>query len=151
MPRRALAALLALPLALAPLAPRDAWARSERTFAYPLDQVWAPTIRFLRVDERVRVVEKDERAGYALFELVEDRRTFRGSIEIFPVTRGGRADVRFVVQIEDRPSYVELAMLERLERKLRAELGAPAPAPSRPAKDPAPTGDAPTPTPSPAP
>jgi hypothetical protein len=40
--------------------------------------------------------------------------------------------VRFVLQIADRPSWLEIAMLERLERKLRAELGSPSPAPDAP-------------------
>jgi len=37
-----------------------------------------------------------------------------------------------VLQIADRPSWLEIAMLGRLERKLRAELGSPAPPPSEP-------------------
>jgi hypothetical protein len=42
-----------------------------------------------------------------------------------------------VMQIEDRPMWIEVAMLTRLERKLRAELGSPAPPPakSRPKAD----------------
>jgi hypothetical protein len=40
-----------------------------------------------------------------------------------------------VLHIEDRPDWVEIAMLTRLERKLRAELGTPAPAPTKPKPD----------------
>ena len=36
-----------------------------------------------------------------------------------------RHQVRFVIAIEDRPSWMEIEMLSRLERKLRAELGSP--------------------------
>ena len=45
---------------------------------------------------------------------------------------------RFVLTIEDRPSWLEAVMLGRLERKLRAELGSPAPAPSPRPRDGAP-------------
>jgi hypothetical protein len=123
---------------LVSLLPLSAHARSERTLAYARDQVWPAAVRFVRVDERLKVTEKDADAGYLLFELHEDGKVFRGSLEIFAVTQGSRGGVRFVIQIEDRPSYLEVAMLERLERKLRAELGSPSPAPSRPpAKEPA--------------
>ena len=44
--------------------------------------------------------------------------------------RDSRKLIRFVVTIEDRPSWVEVEMLTRLERKLRTELGEPAPAPT---------------------
>jgi hypothetical protein len=130
---------LALLLSLLPL---SAHARSEKTLAYARDQVWPAAVRFLRVDEHLKITEKDGDAGYALFELHEDHKVFRGSLEVFAVVHDGRTVVRFVIQIEDRPSYLEVAMLERLERKLRAELGSPAPAPSRPSKD-APAKDAP--------
>ena len=112
-------------------------ARSEKTLAYPRDQVWATAVRFLVVDEHVKVTEKDAEAGYVLFELRDDGKPFRGSLEVMTVVRDGRTLVRFVLQIEDRPSWLEIAMLARLETKLRAELGAPSPPPSpRPDPDP---------------
>ena len=46
------------------------------------------------------------------------------------VVKDGRKLVRFVMTIEDRPQWVEIELLTKLERKLRAELGTPAPAPS---------------------
>jgi hypothetical protein len=114
-----------------------AHARSEKTLAYPRDQAWPAAVRFIRVDERLKVIEKDADAGYVLFELHEDGKTFRGSLEVIDVVKDGRHVVRFVMQIEDRPAWVELEMLIRLEQKLRAELGTPAPAPT-PAPKPAP-------------
>jgi len=115
-------------------------ARSDKTLAYPRDQVWPTAVRFLVVDEHVKVTEKDAEAGYVLFELRDDGKLFRGSLEVMTVVRDGRTLVRFVLQIEDRPSWLELAMLARLETKLRAELGSPSP-PSSPKPPP----DAPTP------
>jgi hypothetical protein len=39
-------------------------ARSEKTLAYARDQAWPTAVRFLRVDERLAVTDKDEAAGY---------------------------------------------------------------------------------------
>jgi len=113
-----------------------AWARSEKTLAYPREQAWPTAVRFLVVDERVKVTEKDADAGYVVFELRDDGKTFRGALEVMTVTRDGRTEVKFVLQIEDRPSWLEIAMLRRLEAKLHVELGSPNPAPSRPAPPP---------------
>ncbi len=125
---RTVAALIALALST-----NVADARSEKTLAYQRDEVWPTAVRFLVVDERVKVIEKDADAGYVMFELKDDGKLFRGSLEVMTVERDKRKSVRFVLQIEDRPDWLEIAMLTRLERKLRAELGAPAPPP---AKDP---------------
>src|SRR2546423_1733008 len=115
--RRACARLCAV-LALALLC-SVADARSEKTLAYPRDPAWQASVRFLRVDERLKVTEKDADAGYVLFELHDEGKTFRGSLEVIDVVKDGRHAVRFVVQIEDRPSYLEIEMLNRLEHKLR--------------------------------
>lgn len=128
-------AVLAISLAgLAGLAASaaPAWARSEKTLAYQREQVWPTAVRFLAVDERVKVTEKDAEAGYVMFELRDEGKTFRGSLEVMTVVRDGRTLVRFVLQIQDRPSWLEIAMLSRLEVKLRAELGSPSPPPSKP-------------------
>lgn len=124
-----------LVLALAMLTATPAWARSEKTLAYPRDQVWPTAVRFLVVDEHLKVIEKDADAGFVTFELRDEGRTFRGALEVMTINRDGRSLVRFVLQIEDRPSWLEIAMLGRLETKLRAELGSPVPAPSERPKD----------------
>jgi hypothetical protein len=125
--------------------PAIAEARAERTLAYPRDQAWPTAVRFLVVDEHVKVTEKDADAGYAMFELREDGKVFRGSLELVSLVRDGRTVVRFVLQIADRPSWVEIAMLTRLETKLRVELGSPSPAPDAPKKKDEPRPDAPKP------
>jgi len=127
--RRVLLALL--------LATGVAEARSEKMLAYPRDQAWAASVRFIRVDAHLKIVEKDADAGYVIFELHEENKTFRGSLEIVETVKDGRHVVRFVMQIEDRPQWLEIEMLNKLERKLRAELGSPAPEPT-PAPAPAP-------------
>lgn len=128
---RTFAALIALALST-----NVADARCEKTLVYPRDQVWPTAVRFLVVDERVKVIEKDADAGYVTFELKDDGKLYRGSLEVMTVERDKRKSVRFVLQIEDRPDWLEIAMLARLERKLRAELGSPAPPPAKdPPKD----------------
>jgi hypothetical protein len=127
--RRLLASSFVIALALAP---GVAVARSEKSLAYQRDQVWPTAVRFLVVDEHVKVIEKDADAGYVLFQYRDEGKTYRGSLEVMTTVHDKRTQVRFIVQIEDRPSYVEAAMLERLERKLRSELGSPAPAPTPP-------------------
>jgi hypothetical protein len=119
-----------LALLLLLLSSSIAFARSEKTFAYPRDQAWGTAVRFLRVDEELKIVEKDPEAGYVLFELRDDGKTWKGSMEVIGQVVDGRPVVKVVVTIEDRPSYLESGMLTRLERKLRVELGTPAPAPT---------------------
>lgn len=128
-PRRGLVLGLALTGGLCGLAigPEPAWARSEKTLAYPRDQVWSTAVRFLAVDERAKITEKDAEAGYVTFELRDEGRPYRGSLEVVAVNHDGHSAVRFVLQIADRPSWMELAMLARLEDKLHAELGSPTP------------------------
>ena len=126
--RRILLALL--------LASGSAYARSEKLLAYPRDPAWATAVRFVRVDAGLKVIEKDNDAGFVIFEYTEDKKTFRGSLEVIEVVKDGRKLVRFVMTIEDRPTWVEIELLTKLERKLRAELGTPAPAPTPAPKDP---------------
>jgi hypothetical protein len=86
----------------------------------------------------VAIVEKDADAGYVLFDLKEEGKTFRGALELVPFEKDGRQNVRLILRIEDRPEYVEVGMLDRLERKLRGERGQPPrakDAPRPPAKD----------------
>ncbi|MDQ3336014.1 MAG: hypothetical protein M4D80_12665 [Myxococcota bacterium] len=108
-----------------------AHARAEKTLAYQRDVAWPAAVRFIRVDEGLKIIEKDAEAGYVLFEIKEEGKTFRGSLEVMTVVIEGRTLVKFVMQIDERPSWVEIAMLTRLERKLRSELGTPAPPPAK--------------------
>jgi hypothetical protein len=111
-------------------------AKSSRELPYPYDPVFSALVRFLRVDERLKVTERDPGAGYVLFELTEGKRTFEGAAEVIKAEDGtGRPVTRIHIRIADRPSYMEIGMLDRLELKLREELGAPA-APPAPAPAP---------------
>lgn len=142
--------LAALTLALA--VPPAAEARTAKTFAYPADKVFAASVRFLRVDEDAAIVDKDADAGYVIFETVANGKTYRGALEVIAADKDGRPQVTIVITLTDRPDYLEATMLERLRRKLRAELGDEPPAPPPPPR-PAPVkpGKEPPPAPTPAP
>ena len=113
--------ILAAALALA-AAPADA--RTERPLGWTAAQVYPTALRFLVVDEGVKIVEKDAEIGYVLFDLTDEKKVFRGALELIPV-ENDPPTVRLVLRIEDRPEYMEVGMLDRLERKLRDELGPP--------------------------
>jgi hypothetical protein len=113
-----------------------AFARTEKVLAYPRAEAWSTSVRFIRVDAHLKVTEKDAEAGYVLFELHEDGKTFRGSLELADVSEDGRHAVRFVITLEDRPSWQEIALMGKLVGKLHAELGEPEPAPAPPADKP---------------
>ena len=121
-------ATIGLAVALTAVAPAAAVARSEKQVGYSAEKVWPAAVRFLRVDAGLTVTEKDQAAGYVLFELREEGKVFPGSLELVVVDEA----VRVVITIADRPAYIETAMLAKLERKLRAELGGPAPSTPKP-------------------
>ena len=129
------------------LAPAIASARSEKTMDYAAAKVWPTAVRFLRVNEGVKITEKDADAGYVLFELTDEGKIYQGALELVVADDDEGPRVRLVMTIEDRPSYLEAAMLNRLERKVKTDLGA---APARkpkpadpPKKQPDPPADTP--------
>ena len=107
-----------------------AWARSERQLAYEADRVWSTAVRFIRVDANCAILEKDAKEGYIIFEYMDGKSAHRGALELVSVRRDNRTQVRFVMTIADQPSYIETMLLDRLERKLREEVGSPTPSPS---------------------
>jgi hypothetical protein len=133
--------------ALAIAATPHADARTEKVVGWTQAKVFPAAVRFLRVDEGVKIVEKDADAGYVLFELKDEGKVFPGALELVTVEKDGVERVKLVLRIEDRPEYMEAGMLERLERKLRDELGPPprreAPKPP-PEPEPAPAPEAPS-------
>jgi hypothetical protein len=129
---------LALALGAAP-----AGARSSSVVPYPAGEVWPTAIRFLRVDRDYTIKEKDETAGYVIFDMVESKKTYRGTLELVAATdREGRAGTQLVATLSDLPRHFEAALLDKLLAKLRDERGPPpaAPPPKRPAPAPAPPG-----------
>ena len=82
----AIAPLAAAALTLISLAAAPAHARSSVVVPYTIAEVWPAAIRFLRVDRNYRVREKDEPAGYVLFDLPENKRTYRAALEMVKTT-----------------------------------------------------------------
>ena len=119
---RHLAALLLTLACLGVAAPAEA--RSERKLAHPTAKVWSAAVRLIRVDLGLTISDKDEAAGYLVFEVAEQGKIFRGTLEVIAVDDGS---ARAIIDIEDRPDYMETTMLRKLERKLRTEGDAPAP------------------------
>src|ERR1700759_2039140 len=98
-------ALLAFAATLLAGSAAPAWARSEKVLAYPREQAWPAAVRFLIVDERVKITDKDADTGYVLFDLRDDGKLFHGSLELVSFIRDGQPVIRFVLHIADRPSW----------------------------------------------
>jgi len=114
-----------------------AQARSNSESPYPVDQIWSTAVRFLRVDQRFPILEKDRDAGYILFDYVEEpTKVHKASLELVPVVQtDGRSGTKVVLTIPDKPRHVEVLLLEKLQKKALEELGAPPPPPTRPKRD----------------
>lgn len=120
------------------LAAAPAAARSQRDLPWTLSQTWTAAIRLLRLDLEFPITERDQDAGFILFQYVDGEHRTPGSLEIVerPLP-DGRAGVRVVLTLSAQPSYIELHVIDRLERKLRDEVGEPlAPRPTRPTPPP---------------
>src|SRR3954463_10397185 len=65
----------------------SALARSEKTLGSTREAGWPTAVRFLVVDEHVKITDKDPDTGYVLFELRDEGKTFRGSLEVVTVVR----------------------------------------------------------------
>ncbi|MBI2388985.1 MAG: hypothetical protein HYV09_05140 [Deltaproteobacteria bacterium] len=126
VPTAATIALVAGAVPLALVGPRgwierEAHAKSGMESAYTYDQTWNTALRLVRVDLGFKIIEKDEKAGYILFEYLDKGTVSSASLELLR----GQATVRVVCQIPKFPSYHEAVVLDRLSRKLKEEHGAP--------------------------
>jgi len=127
------------------LVPSAAEARSEKTFDWSYSAVWSSAIRLIRADRGYTIKDKDRDNGYILFVYPGDGAVKQcgASLEIFEATDEHGKRVRVRLTIEHQPSYVELQLLDALERKLQDEQGAPPrkqpPKPKEPPKEPAPS------------
>jgi hypothetical protein len=107
-------------------------ARSQRNLAYGSDITWTTAVRLLRVDMGFQLTERDSDARFVLFQYSEGEHHFPGSLEIVErQLEDGRLGVRIIVSVPAMPSYVELNLIDRLERKLAEEVGPPLPVPAR--------------------
>ena len=123
---QALVATAASALAVSSLVVRKAEARASFDSPYTFEQTFNAALRLVRVDRGYKVTEKDQAAGYVLFEYKSHEsgeRTTVGAVEM--VTSG--TVVKVVVQLAQMPRYHEQVLADAIERKLKEEYGAPPP------------------------
>ena len=141
LPLRPRLALVALTVTVAA---SPAAAKSASELHWPYEQIFGAAIRFVRVDRACKIVDRDEAAGFVVFECPDDtagKPPHRGALEIFKVQGQGRPAVRVQLSLPDDPRYVELRFLELLERKIKEERGVPpSAAPPKPPLRPSPDG-----------
>jgi hypothetical protein len=127
--RRSVMALAAITaLAAGP----DAWARTLAVAPYPIADVWPSAVRFLRVDRGFPVREKDDEAGYILFDYADGPKPCKASMEfIRAVDPEGRDATRVAISIPDLPRRYEQMLMDRLIAKVRDDRGPPAPPPRK--------------------
>jgi len=118
--------------------PSTAEARSVGTVQYPIADVWPSAVRFLRIDRNCVIREKDEAAGYILFDYPDGQKLHKGSLELIRASENdGREITRVVASFPDLPRHYEQLFIDKLAAKLREDYGSPAPPPPRkPASEP---------------
>jgi hypothetical protein len=143
--------VVALAAAAGCLAPSLGWARTLDIAPYPITSVWPSAVRFLRVDRGFPVREKDEAAGYVLFDYADGPKPCKGSLELIRINdREGRDATRIAISIPDLPRRYEQMLLDKFVAKLRDDQGPPAPPPRKPeTPPPLPPPDAAPPAPAP--
>jgi hypothetical protein len=132
----------------APAAARPlALLENRRVLSYPLAQVWPTAIRYLRIDRGFKVTDRDEQAGYMMFEFpVDGGRIGSGSVEMFATEdASGRPSVSISVNTGAGPVHLPNAILDGIAAKVRAERGQPITPPTQqpptPPKDDEPEDD----------
>jgi hypothetical protein len=109
-----------------------AWAKSNQVVSYPPADVWPTAIRYLRLDRGATIREKDAESGYVLFDLPEEKKSYKGALELVRTTDGDeREATRIIVSLPDLPRHYELTLLEKLAAKIKDDYGTPAPAPPK--------------------
>jgi len=104
--------------------------KSSYDSPYGYDRTWNATLRLVRVDLGLKVIEKDDHNGYVLFEYrssESSKKTSSGSLELIRgSTKSARPDdVRVVAQLPEMPRSHEEVLLDELARKMRTEYGEP--------------------------
>jgi hypothetical protein len=119
----------AAPAAARPLALIE----NRRVLSYPFEQVWPTAIRYLRIDRGYEVTDRDEEAGFMLFEFpLEGGRIGSGSVEMFATEdASGRASVSLAVNTGAGPVHLPNSILDGIAAKVRSERGQPVDPPKK--------------------
>jgi hypothetical protein len=108
------------------LSTETASAKSAYESSYGFERTWNAGMRLVRVDLNLKISEKDEGAGYLLFDYTSPetgKKPVPGSMEFVRSKENGA--VRVIVQIPQMPGYHEQVLVDQLARKLRSEYGDP--------------------------
>ena len=102
-------------------------AEAKTTFESPYgyEHTWTAATRLVRVDLGLKVTEKDEAAGYLLFDYVSHesgKKATPGSLE-FARSSDPNGPVHVSAHLSAMPAYHERVLLDELLRKLRADYG----------------------------
>lgn len=113
---------------------------TKRMLSYPYEQVWPTAIRYLRVDRGFKVADKDEEAGYIMFEFTSDEgESGSGSLELVRTEdAAGRPSTSLVAVTNGGPSYLSNSLLDGVAAKVREERGPPATPPKKAPPEPPP-------------
>jgi hypothetical protein len=100
----------------------------QRVLTYSWGAIWKGAVRYLRVDRKYRIVEKDESSGFILFEYPLSNEQFgSGSVELVELVANREVRVRVVVRLNQGPMHLTYAIADGIAAKLRAEHGPPPP------------------------
>lgn len=96
-------------------------AEASDRVGYSQKQVYSAAVRYLRIELRYEITERDPDAAYLLFEyLPMGQKTPRfGAVEVVKLQQG----VRLVVRLPDQPSYQESMLRDGLLKKLVSDYG----------------------------
>lgn len=95
----------------------------SKELTYSENTVWRCAVRFIRVDNGFKILEKDKETGYLLFEYTENGAAYNGSFELLKRVIENREYVRVQVNLHGQPKYMESLLFKKLERKLKNEYG----------------------------
>jgi hypothetical protein len=107
---------------------RSASAKATYASPYGYERTWDAAVRLVRVDNGWKIDEKDDAAGYILFQYKspESGKATAGSLEL---VRGRDADstVSVLAVLPQMPHYHEQLLVDSLATKMRREYGDPPP------------------------
>jgi hypothetical protein len=119
--------------------------KSAHESPYGYERTWNATLRFVRIDLGMKVLESDHANGFLLFEYRSAEGSQKATNGSFELIRAGGDSVHIVVQLSQMPRYHEERLLAKLGQKMREDYGEPPevrPPPPTPAPPPTPGPDA---------
>ncbi len=99
-------------------------AKSREVFKNSYDQLWSVTLRYIQVDLRCPVENKDKESGFVIFKYkLNNHKEVRGSLEIFPDSQSTGPNPRYFLQVDIEQASIqrESEFLDNLKLKLESE------------------------------